>query len=329
MRVITLNVWALSEPFSRDTGARMRAIGEALGPLELDVAAFQELWTQPARAELVAAGRRAGLIHVWHPEGTWGGSGLAVLSRLPILDARLHRFRPAGVAERIHQADYLGGKGFTECVLDTPRGEITLIDTHLQAAYAPRERYHYVPLRTAQVVQLADHLRRIERPLILAGDLNLREESAEYSILTGLSGVTDAAAALDRRQDTWLPANPYTSEETDPPARIDYLFSRAGRERVLTPISIERVFDETIQIANRTAALSDHAGLIGEFEIAAGREPLAPVNPKALKMARTLVQEGRDEVQVRQRRQRAAGWFGLALFPASLFAARWSRRRFL
>jgi len=329
MRVLTLNVWALGEPFSRDTNARMRAIGAALGPLDLDAAAFQELWTGSAREELVAAGRSAGLVHAWHPEDTWRGSGLTVLSRAPILEARLHRFRQAGVAERIQQADYLGGKGFIECVLDTPQGEIALVDTHLQAAYAPRERYHYVPLRTAQTVQLAARLRGIDRPLILAGDLNLRESGPEYAILAGLAGVTDVAAALDRRRDTWLATNPYAAGTHASPERIDYLFTRDGRERSLTPISIARVLDETLSIGGRPAAPSDHAGLVGEFEISPGGAGLAPVDPAALALARNLLREGREEVLARRRGQRIGGLLGLSLFPISLVAARGSRRKFL
>jgi len=329
MRVLSLNVWALGAPFSRDTHARMRAIGEALGPLDLDVAAFQEVWTESAREELVSAGRRAGLAHAWHPESAWRGSGLAVLSRAPIREARLHRFTLAGVAERVQQADYLGRKGFVECVLDTPRGEIALVDTHLQAAYTPREHYHYVPLRTAQVVQLAARLRRIERPLILAGDLNLREGDAEYTILSGLARVTDAAAALDRRQDTALTTNPYSTAPNDPPERIDYLFTRDGRERSVAPISIERVLDGTLRIDGRAAAPSDHAGLVCEFEISGGGGALAPADPVALDLARALLLEGRAEVVDRSRDQRVAGLLGLTLLPASLLAARRSRRRFL
>ena len=159
MRVLTLNVWALAEPLARDNRARMRAIGAALHRLQLDVAAFQELWTRSAREQIIAAGHRAGLVHAWQPEATWRGSGLTVLSRNPILAPRFHAFQQAGVAERIHQADYLGRKGFVECVIDTPEGPIGLVDTHLQADYAPRDRSPYVPHRTAQVVQIASALR--------------------------------------------------------------------------------------------------------------------------------------------------------------------------
>ena len=81
LRVLTLNVWALAPPLSRDNGARMRAIGSALGELELDVAALQEVWHEASRAELLAASRRSGLEHVWHPPGGMRGSGLLVMSR--------------------------------------------------------------------------------------------------------------------------------------------------------------------------------------------------------------------------------------------------------
>ena len=180
--------------------------------LELDIAAFQELWTRSAREQLIAAGHRAGLVHAWQPEATWRGSGLTVLSRSPIRNPRFHPFRQAGAAERIHEADYLGRKGFVECVIDTPDGPVGLVNTHLQADYTRRDRSPYVPYRTAQVVQIAAALRATPYPVLLAGDLNFTESSPEYAIFTGLTGLADVAASLDRRRPTWLPTNPYTAE---------------------------------------------------------------------------------------------------------------------
>ena len=82
MRVATLNVWALPDPLAPDVGARMRAIGERLASLELDVAAFQEVWTVDARHRLVAAGEQAGLVHAWHAKPSFGGGLLVLLERI-------------------------------------------------------------------------------------------------------------------------------------------------------------------------------------------------------------------------------------------------------
>ena len=60
VRVATLNAWALPPPLGQDVAFRMRSIGEELRRLDVDVMAFQEVWTAAARALLVEAGRRAG-----------------------------------------------------------------------------------------------------------------------------------------------------------------------------------------------------------------------------------------------------------------------------
>ena len=329
MRVLTLNVWALAEPLARDNGARMEHIGAALQRLELDIAAFQELWTRSAREQLIAAGHRAGLVHAWQPEATWRGSGLTVLSRSPIRNPRFHAFRQAGVAERIHEADYLGRKGFVECVIDTPDGPVGLVNTHLQADYTRRDRSPYVPYRTAQVVQIAAALRATPYPVLLAGDLNFTESSPEYAIFTGLTGLADVAASLDRRRPTWLPTNPYTGGKPGPAVRIDYLFQRHGRQRSLRPVSIERVLDQPFPLDGQTAAPSDHAGLVGEFESVPGGAPPARIPCAPLADARILLEAGLEEVQARQRTQRVSGFLGLSALPLGLAVSRISRRRFL
>jgi hypothetical protein len=91
LRVATLNVWAIPL-LSERIGSRMREIGRRLAALELDAIAFQEVWTPGARRRLVEAGREAGLGYAWHRNRLILGSGLLVLSRLPIEGADFDRF---------------------------------------------------------------------------------------------------------------------------------------------------------------------------------------------------------------------------------------------
>ena len=49
IRAATLNAWALPEPLAELVPERMRAIGDELARLELDLMAFQEIWTSTAR----------------------------------------------------------------------------------------------------------------------------------------------------------------------------------------------------------------------------------------------------------------------------------------
>ena len=79
LRVATLNVWALPFGMARHSAARMQAIGSALPGLDVDVVAFQEVWTEEARRSLVEAGARAGLTEHWSNRGELAGGGLLAL----------------------------------------------------------------------------------------------------------------------------------------------------------------------------------------------------------------------------------------------------------
>ncbi|HEY8153716.1 MAG TPA: endonuclease/exonuclease/phosphatase family protein [Myxococcota bacterium] len=314
MRVATLNVWGLPWPISREGSARMQAIGARLPALELDWMAFQEVWTGSARAQLIEAGRRAGLVHAWHRGAALGGSGLLVLSRAPFASAHFEAYTLRGFPERIWHADYHGGKGFCALRFPAAGGSVTLIDTHLHAQYGDDAYDDEHPHRLAQAVQIAAAIAAIRDPVVAAGDFNMSEGRREYAVFTGLSGMRDAAALLDHRQPTTLGTNPYRDER--PPhdhERIDYVFARDGDGARLRVRSIERIFDEPP--AGGPAAYSDHAGLIAEIELvpdAASRAP-AP-EAAAAELAGRVLAEGREAALARRGAQRlsAAGALGVA-----------------
>jgi endonuclease/exonuclease/phosphatase family metal-dependent hydrolase len=333
IRVATLNVWALPEPFGRDVRERMDAIGTHLAGLDLDVVAFQEVWSATARNRLTALGQRAGLPLAWHRDLALGGSGLLVLSRLPLLDARFHRFSLAGHPERLDHPDYFGGKGFVRLELETDSGPVSLIDTHLHARYRRDVAHEYRAHRTGQVVQLAMETLATRGPVLVAGDFNFREDHAEYEILTGLSGLRDLAAEADRRQPTIFRGNPYRAGSAKPDRRIDFLFARDGDDRALVPIRVERVFDEILEIGGRPGAFSDHAGVLVEVEIRPHRGAVRTgPRPGAVELAARLLSEGRAAAERRQLGGRTCA--GVGLTAASLAALsvrndRVTRRRLL
>ena len=266
LRIATLNVWALPWGLAPYVEQRIRAIGERLARLEADVVAFQEVWTRSALDLLIAAGRRSGLAHVWYHRAGPTGGGLLVLSRLLIAKARFEAYRVRGRAERVWHGDHLAGKGFGEIVLETPAGPLTFVDTHLHAQYAPDDADDYRSHRMAQVVQLAAGVAERRRPLVAAGDFNLREDQPHHGVLTGLAGLRDAAAELGRREPTLLTSNPYQRSRRE--ARIDYVFVRDGARYALHVQSSERIFDDPLRIEGRSAAYSDHAGLVVDLALA-------------------------------------------------------------
>ena len=262
IRIATLNVWALPAFLGEDVAARMRAIGHRLPELDLDAIAFQEVWTPDARDSLIAAGRRAGLDQAWHNDAAYGASGLLVLSRLPIAGVNFEAYSLRGHPERFDQGDFYAGKGFALVELETPRGPVTLVDTHLHARYGSSVRHKFRPHRAGQVVQLALRTRQVMHPLIAVGDFNFREGNVGYQVLTGLTGLRDAAAELDRRQPTLFNENGYRARKGRSDRRVDYVFLRNGSERALVTRRIERIFDTPVDLDGRRTWVSNHAGVL-------------------------------------------------------------------
>lgn len=324
LRVATLNIWGLPSWISRDLDARVDAIARSFASLPADVVALQEVWTLAARTRLVEAARDAGLQHAWHNAATFGGSGLVVVSRVPILRSSFHPYQSRGLAHRITHGDYYSGKGFALLELETRPTPVALLNSHLHARYVPSTAGdEYIGHRTAQVLQLADTLSDVALPVIALGDFNLIEGEQEYAVLTGASRLIDVAAHLDRRQPTAQSNHPYRVPDAED-SRIDYVFARDGSAGRAVPLEIRRIYDEAITIDGGTGHYSDHAGLLADFEIQPSQERTnhAP-DVEALATAATLLEQGRLAAADRRRQQRlTAGSAGLGAVAAALAARR-------
>lgn len=335
LRVATLNVWALPEPFAWDVTPRIKAIGERLAALDADVVAFQETFRPDARRALVAAGRRVGLVNAWHNRSTLGGGGLLTLTRLPIEAAHFERYSARGQAEQIQTGEYLSGKGFAKLQLRTSEGPVQFINTHLHARYTSEFAHEFEAHRMAQIVQLASASARTTQPVIVAGDFNFSEHQTGYGVLTGLTGLRDTAAELDRRVPTVYGANPYRPPLRKP-KRVDYVFRRDGVSRGVEPVMTERVFDDPVTLGGREIACSNHAGVLTEFEVGPRRgtpmpAPLAPL-VWAVGEAERLLAQGRAVALQRRRDMRALSGVGLASVAVATVGGRspkMSRRRLL
>ncbi len=196
LRLATFNICSGRDPA---TGAVDPALlAAAVTQLDVDLLALQEVdCAQPrsagrdqaadaARAMRVTSGnwRFAATLHGtpgerWEPASQEGGGpsyGVAVLSRLPVLDWSQIRLPPPPVPVRSPVVGGApGGKArlmmledeprvALAAVVDAPHGPFTFVSTHLS----------FVPgWNVRQLRQLHRGLRNHPRPLFLAGDLNL------------------------------------------------------------------------------------------------------------------------------------------------------------
>lgn len=334
LRVLSLNVWGLPAPVGRDVSTRMERINQKLPSFDADVVLYQEVWTDDARAQLIAGGARAGLSNVWHHELTRGGSGLLALSRLPIRAVDFTPYRLCGLPQRLTHADYYSGKGFARLVVDLGDAPVTIIGTHLHARYAPASVVdEYLGQRTAEVIEFSAGVREVTGPIVAAGDFNLREGSVEYRVLLDLTGLDDVAVELDNRQITSALANPYRAERgAIGESRIDYVFTRAGERHGVKAVRIARVFDETFEIDGTAATYSDHAGLLADLELDGGGESQSAPAPLAIAKARALLAHGREAATARRTFERTGAIGSLAAAGAAAAFARrpaLTRRRLL
>lgn len=333
LRVATLNVWALPEPAGFRVNRRMRAIGSRLPELGLDVLALQEVWRTGAREALVEAGRRAGLSYAWHRSGDLRDGGLLVLSRLPILDARFERYALPGQPPRTEHLDYYAGKGFLQIRLAGEHGPFQVFDTHLHARYSKAVPHAYHAYRVGQIVQLALALRKTHEPVVVAGDFNLRDDTDEYRILSGLTGLRDVAFELGHREPTVYSGHPFRKIDRED-KRVDYLFVRDGNGIAARPRSVTRVFDDVFEIRGQKASFSDHAGVLAEIELAAAPARASfSAEPEALQLASRTLERGRERATEQRAQDRLLAGAGLSggllAGGASVRSRRISRRRLL
>ncbi len=316
IRVLSLNTWGLPYGVARDLPARTEALGSALAVLEPDVVALQEVWTPRARGRLRQLAAEAGLPHAFFVDRPRGNAGLVVFSRWPLARGEAHHFRVRGRAERVQHSDYWARKGWLDLAIETPDGELGLIDTHVHAAYADGDRPdEYAGERLAQVTELAHGLRTRAGSLLAVGDFNMHEGSEEYEVWRALSGATDVAAALDQRRATVESTHPYTPADAED-QRIDYAFTRGG----LRALSIDRVLDGPVDLGARRGHYSDHHGLLIELDpssVGASHAPSPPPARSVLERARTRLEEAAARTEARARFQTRAGVAGLVLSGAA------------
>lgn len=220
--ILTMNLWGLPWPVSRDRHDRKRRFVDHLQRNEYDIVGLQELWW-PWRADVprelfrLPRGRR--------------DSGLALGGRLrDRASVEVEYFDARGGIDR------LKNKGLLKAPVEITDGiEIVICVTHLQFG---RGR---AATRSHQVDQLLRALEQERRPTVLMGDFNFHSAIAEDDSSARRmidSGFADAAVLVhgsDRPlRPTYTSDNPYVRRR-DHHERFDRVYLRdaaAGDVRI-------------------------------------------------------------------------------------------------
>lgn len=229
LRVISLNAWMIPGR-SADIEERFGKIVRMVHDYRPDILLLQEIWTD----EMKAWAR--GLLAPWFPvcvapredpgllRGRYG-SGLLVLTKLPVLDEDFHFF--SGEARTF--AESVLRRGFQMVTLDWNGHPLLVLNTHLSSY----EKYESYRLEQIDIIHrtLANHQ---DDPVLIGGDFNMLPGSRAYKKMIGL-GWRDLPGG---NQYTWIESNPYY-DESEPNSRLDYFFGRnltPRRYRVLQTI---------------------------------------------------------------------------------------------
>lgn len=236
LSVLTLNIWGI--PYvSKDRAVRVEAIGDVLASGNYDIVSLQEVWSDSDYQYLKK--RVEGVLPFAHYfySGVVG-SGLALLSKYPIVSALFHAWSVNGYVHRIQHGDWFGGKGVGFAKIAVNDQLVNVYAAHLHAEY-DRKCDDYMAHRVIQAYDTAQFIESTRGTAvlqILAGDLNTEPGDLAYRVLQTNSKLIDTADkklyAAGHLGTNEIGSNSYTDPEAAKKypqgKRIDYIMYRFG-----------------------------------------------------------------------------------------------------
>uniref|UniRef100_A0A914XM65 sphingomyelin phosphodiesterase n=1 Tax=Plectus sambesii TaxID=2011161 RepID=A0A914XM65_9BILA len=310
LRVLTLNCWALPQPWpigSKHRSYRLAKLAEALAAGTYDIVALQELWDESDFVKIKDAVRSTlPFSHYYHSGLT--GSGVCILSRFPIVSTLMHRYSLNGYAHHIHRGDWFGGKVVGMAEVEIGDLNINVYSTHLHAEY-DKENDLYLPHRLCQAFELSQFVKHTAKGAhlsLVTGDFNMEPSDLGYRVILCNAKVKDAwtmrstSADDDTGATCERPDNIYTPKSMlklcPDGKRLDYIMYRKGHadiELVKCENRLNRISENEDDVN-----YSDHIAVYAEFQIKTmGRrssmnssatkeecEPAAPLLGKAIQI---------------------------------------------
>jgi endonuclease/exonuclease/phosphatase family metal-dependent hydrolase len=265
LRFLTYNVWGLPRPLLQKS-SRFADIHRLLPSLRADVVALQETFDRRTRVldriegySYLARGPKGRRLRQFN-------SGLLILSKHPIVAQHVVEFE--GLCSGF---DCLANKGMQHARIDVPGvGLIDVFNTHMNAFGAEDVRLEQVDLLAEFILRHSDPARR---PIVMLGDYNYEPDSPSYRRMMERLGIRDTHVEhvnrtpglpdLDRDGISSDPRRNANVPSSQPPKRIDYVFTRSDGPRVRVDRS-RLVFDAPVN----GQFLSDHFGVMADLSFA-------------------------------------------------------------
>lgn len=273
-KFLTYNIWGLNGIAGGQATWRYPEIAKQLRAY--DVVSLQEVWSEKAADML--RGLEKDFLHVLrsdHMERTLWGSGMALLSRFPVIEYQTLFYKSC------FGADCLIRKGALFARLKMPDGSLLdVYNTHLNSAQKIGNWNIGNNIRLSQMHQLRKWIekRSVKENVdyVLLGDFNIPEESKTYTQMLEILNVIDLLRfhhpkrddypffTYDDERNSWI-------EKSDDPLRVnqvrlDYFFLGNG------PSDIQMqngglAMHESIKISDQSERhLSDHFAVAVELQ---------------------------------------------------------------
>ncbi|KAI8879765.1 DNase I-like protein [Backusella circina FSU 941] len=293
LAVFSFNCWGL-QFVAKHRRFRIEEIAKFISTQDYDIITLQEVWVWSDFEYIKEAVQHKLPYFKYFYSGALG-SGLVILSRLPIIASSFHRFGLNGRPLMILHGDYYVGKGVGSALIDHPTlGLLEVFNTHLHAGYGPKDRYK--AHRATECWQLSNILRAsaaMGRHIIMSGDFNSMPDTFNYHLIRDHGFMTDSWLQLhgipDPQQfnmDQLTPSSytQYFGYTCNSPfnsfsryydngsnknalellgKRLDYIFYRYSPQ--LRCVASKVVLDE--MIPDSGMSYSDHFGVVSYFNI--------------------------------------------------------------
>ncbi|MDD4902286.1 MAG: endonuclease/exonuclease/phosphatase family protein [Patescibacteria group bacterium] len=230
LKIITFNIWDLPLWFNKERRARIAKVAEYLKGKNADIICLQETWDKDNQRllrermgpEYFCAFGEDRSKKYWLKDFSNFCGGLMIFSKFPVSkESFFPFFRYYSVCEMF------GHKGFLEAVVETPRGKLRVINTHLHSWIFWGKKF-----RLQQLRRIMDRLGPDRTPVVMGGDFNqhdiLSHESFAAMLATNNFSIP-ASEGLLFSLPTYRKENPLVDRWPNRVPfshRLDYIFTR-------------------------------------------------------------------------------------------------------
>ncbi|KAJ7878635.1 inositol phosphophingolipids phospholipase C [Mycena leptocephala] len=210
IHVLSLNCWGLKY-VAKNRTERIHAIANELAKFDHDIIALQEIWVFADYEHVRDSVLKRLPYSKFFYSGALG-SGLALLSRFPIIGTSVHPYSLNGAPIDVAGGDWFVGKAAVSIIISHPvLGQVQVFNTHLYAKGGedgPEYNRAHRLVNAWEFSKLARQAAELGRYVIAAGDFNSIPSTLPMALIREYTGLSDS----------WVAAHPIHPDTSSPSA---------------------------------------------------------------------------------------------------------------